>query len=162
MDTGTDMRKLYASPCDKDSLTICELAHCDFAGRLIIQTGWCRDHYPFVAVMLLSDPVMGGHTVIKKGDQSEVKVAYAHPGCCIVMQVPIHRNWGRTPVVNAVHRSHLQQYTCRTRHMTDMLPCSLHQSGQALGFTLHLLCKAANQKTSGLDMWSTNAQHANL
>ena len=47
--------------------------------------------YPFVAIVMLSDTagLVGGETLVKRGDGSVLPFAFPSAGSCLVMQVTI-------------------------------------------------------------------------
>lgn len=55
---------------------------------------WHRDSYPFVCVVMLSDPtgMTGGETMCKKADGSCLPICFPAAGSAIVLQVPAASN----------------------------------------------------------------------
>ena len=108
-----------------------------------MQDHWHCDSYPFVAVMLLTDPKAGGSTVLQKGDGAEVALQYPAAGSCIVMQVlpditvaELHR--GNCPCIRVAAQSStlagaansalrttgsLQAYRASHQHCVQLCAC---------------------------------------
>ncbi len=63
----------------------------DSRGLDVLVDDWHRDSYPFVAIVMLTDPsgVLGGETAIQHGDGSILPISFPSAGSCVVLQASV-------------------------------------------------------------------------
>lgn len=54
----------------------------------VLVDDWHKDSYPYVAIVMLSDPGpgLGGETAIQRGDGTVLPIAFPTAGSCVVLQ----------------------------------------------------------------------------
>lgn len=60
----------------------------DSRGDDVLVDDWHTDSYPFVAIVMMTDPtgVLGGETAVKQGDGSILPIGFPTAGSCVVLQ----------------------------------------------------------------------------
>lgn len=63
----------------------------DSRGLDVLVDDWHRDSYPFVDIVMLTDPsgVLGGETAIQHGDGSILPISFPSAGSCVVLQASV-------------------------------------------------------------------------